>query len=350
METNWFCLLALIAAIYGVLDGYDLGVGMLHPFVGRTSDEREAVRQTILPVWDGNEVWLIAGGGILFLAFPTAYASGFAGFYLAFFVLLWLLIPRGLALELRNEVPHPLTRGFCDGVFVWASTLLGLLYGVALGNVLRGVPLDASGYFFVPFWTILGLGAHPGVFDWYTILAGFSVLGILAVHGAAFLAARSLDPVRRRALSAAKHASIPAVVLATAWAVLSPVANPALRRNYTEHPWAYALPIAAAVAGLGMVVLAWSGRERGTFIASTAVIVLSVGSAAMALYPALLLSTTDRNLDLTIYNSGTSRYGLRVGLAWGGIGLALAAGYSVFAHYRFRGRVPARPRRPATQG
>lgn len=341
METVWFCLLALVAAIYGILDGYDLGVGILYPFVGRTPEERETVRRTILPVWDGNEVWLIAGGGILFFAFPTAYASGFAGFYLAFFVLLWLLIPRGLALELREEVPHPLTRAFCDGVFFWASTLLGLLFGVALGNVLRGVPLEANGYFFVPFWTILGLGPHPGVFDWYTVLAGFSALAILVVHGGAFIAARSTGPVRHRAQTAAKYGSIPAVALGTAWAGLSPVANPVLLRNYLEHPWAYALPAAAEVAGLFMIVLAWRRRERGAFIASTAMILFSVGAAAMALYPALLLSTTSRALDLTIFNSGTSHYALLTGTVWGAIGLMLAAAYSTFAHFRFRGRVPA---------
>ena len=341
METVWFCLLAFVAAMYGILDGYDLGVGMLYPFVGRTPEEREAIRRTILPVWDGNEVWLIAGGGILFFAFPTAYASGFAGFYLAFFVLLWLLIPRGLALELREEVPHPLTRGFCDGVLVWASTLLGLLFGVALGNVLRGVPLDAQGYFFVPFWTIMGLGPQPGVFDWYTVLAGASTLALLAVHGGAFIAARTVGPVRERALNAAKYASIPAVALGTAWAVLSPLANPRLQRNYIEHPWAYALPLAAGVAGLCMIVLAWRRHERGTFVASSAVILLSVGSAAMALYPALLLSTTDRALDLTIYNTGASHYALTTGIVWGSVGLALATGYSIFAHCRFRGRVQA---------
>ncbi|HEV2209234.1 MAG TPA: cytochrome d ubiquinol oxidase subunit II [Verrucomicrobiae bacterium] len=340
METVWFCLLALVAAIYGILDGYDLGVGALYPFIGRTPEERESVRRTILPVWDGNEVWLIAGGGILFFSFPVAYSSGFAGFYLAFFVLLWLLIPRGLALELRDEVPHPLTRGFCDGVFFWSSTLLGFLFGVALGNVLRGVPLDASGYFFVPFWTIMGLGPHPGVFDWYTVLAGFSTLAVLMVHGSAFAAARTVGPVRNRARQAAKYASVPAVMLSTAWAALSPVANPVLNENYFGHPWAYALPVGAGVAGLAMIVLAWLGRERGTFIASSTAIVLSVGASALALYPRLLPSTLDHAQDLTIYNSGASHYALTAGLVWGAFGLTLAFGYSVFAHYKFRGRVP----------
>jgi cytochrome d ubiquinol oxidase subunit II len=330
-----------MAAMYGILDGYDLGVGMLHPFAGRTPEERETVRRTILPVWDGNEVWLIAGGAILFFIFPGAYAAGFAGFYLAFFVLLWLLIPRGLSLELRNEIPHPLARGFCDGVFFWASSSLSLLFGVALGNVLRGVPLDASGYFFVPFWTILGLGPRPGVFDWYTLLAGVSTVALLLVHGGAFLAARSVGPVRDRALAAARYSSIPALLLGTAWAVLSPVANPILLRNYSEHPWAYVLPFAAGVAGLSMVVLAWRKQERALFIATSLMILFSIGAAAMGLYPALLLSTTNRELDLTIFNSGASRYAMAAGLVWGGIGLLLASCYSAFSHYKFRGRVPS---------
>ncbi len=260
-------------------------------------------------------------------------------FYLAFFVLLWLLIPRGLALELREEIPHPLTRGFCDGVFFWASTLLALLFGVALGNVLRGVPLDGKGYFFVPFWTVMGLGPHPGVFDWYTLLAGFSTLTVLMVHGGAFIATRSGGLVRARALTAAKYASLPAVVFSTAWAALSPIVNPALNRNYLDHPWAYVLPGAAGAAGAAMILLAWREREHGTFIASSAAILLSVGACALALYPRLLPSTLDPAAALTIYNSGTSQYALTTGLIWGAVGLALAVGYSTFAHYRFRGRV-----------
>ncbi len=338
METVWFCLLAMVAAIYGVLDGYDLGVGILYPFVGRTPKERNTLRHTILPVWDGNEVWLIAGGAILFFAFPRAYSAAFAGFYLAFFVLLWLLVPRGLALEMRGHVTGSLWRDFCDGSFFAASVALALVYGVALGNVLRGVPLNAQGYFFVPFWTILGIGPHPGVFDWYTLMAGISGLAILVVHGGAFLAMKSTEPMRARAMNAAQWGAPFAVAITTATVVVTPMVNHVLLHNFEAYPWAYSLPAAAAGIELAMLVFAWQRRERATFIASSCFILTLVGSAALALYPILLVSTTERSLDLTIYNSATSHYGLTVGLVWGGIGLVGAAFYSSFAHYLFRGR------------
>lgn len=339
METVWFCLLAIVAAVYGILDGYDLGVGILSPFVGRTHQERAAAHATILPVWDGNEVWLIAGGAILFFVFPAAYAAAFAGFYLAFFVLLWLLIPRGLALEMRGHVEHPLWRDFCDGVFFAASLALGLVYGVALGNVLRGVPLDQSGYFFVPFWTVMGLGPRPGVFDWYTVLIGLGGLAVLVVHGGAFLAFRSAEPIRRRALAAMRRGALPAASLVIAAVLVTPWVNPWLLHNYWRHPWAYAVPAAAGLSILAMVVLAWARRALATFIASSLLILLLVASAALSLYPALLVATTDRAYDLTIHNSATTQYGMAVGLIWGAMGLVLASLYSAFAHYLFRRRV-----------
>src|SRR5256885_4657634 len=147
MATVWFCFLALMVTMYVVLDGFDLGVGTLHLFLARTEEEREEATAAIGPVWNGNEVWLIAGGGVLFLAFPTAYASAFSGLYFGLIIVLWLLVGRGLALELRHQIDHPLWHTACDTVFSLASAALALVFGVALGNVVRGVPLDARGYF-----------------------------------------------------------------------------------------------------------------------------------------------------------------------------------------------------------
>jgi len=289
-------------------------------------------------VWDGNEVWLVAGGAILFFTFPRAFSAAFGGFYLAFFVLLWLLVPRGLALELRGHVASPLWWDFCDGAFFAASAALAFIYGVALGNVLRGVPLDADGYFFVPFWTGLGIRGSPGVFDWYTLMCGISGVAILIVHGAAFLAMRSTDPLYSRAIAAARWGALPAIAVPAATAVVTPVVNPILLHNFSQHPWAYALPATAAGASLAMAVLAWRGRERATFLASSLLILLLVGSAALALYPALLIATTGRPYDLTIYNSSATHYALTAGLVWAGVGLLLAGSYSAVNHYLFRGR------------
>src|SRR5215471_18556410 len=168
--TVWFCLVAIMIAGYVVLDGFDLGAGIVHLFVARGDAERRQVLRSIGPVWDGNEVWLLAGGGTLFFAFPALYAASFSGFYLPLMVVLWLLILRGISIEFRNHITSPVWHPLWDTVFCFASALLAMFFGAALGNVVRGVPLDASGYFFLPLWTDFSVGQSVGVLDWYTVL------------------------------------------------------------------------------------------------------------------------------------------------------------------------------------
>src|SRR3954469_20481015 len=146
METTWFVIVSLMMATYVVLDGFDFGAGILHLFVAKTDLERRTVLAAIGPLWDGNEVWLLAGGGVLFFAFPRAYAAGFSGFYLPLMMVLWLLILRGVSIEFRSMEESPLWRSFWDGVFFLSSSLMAIVLGAALGNVIRGVPLDATGY------------------------------------------------------------------------------------------------------------------------------------------------------------------------------------------------------------
>ncbi|HOK46092.1 MAG TPA: cytochrome d ubiquinol oxidase subunit II, partial [Bryobacteraceae bacterium] len=153
METIWFCLVALMIAVYVVLDGFDIGTGIVYYLVGRTQSQRQKLLRSIGPVWDGNEVWLLASGGVLYLAFPALYASSFSGFYLPLMIVLWLLILRGISIEFRNHLETPVWRPLFDFVFAGASILLAIFFGAALGNVVRGVPLDETGYFFLPLWT-----------------------------------------------------------------------------------------------------------------------------------------------------------------------------------------------------
>ncbi|PYV74377.1 MAG: cytochrome d ubiquinol oxidase subunit II, partial [Acidobacteria bacterium] len=149
----WFWLVAIMIVAYVVLDGFDLGVGILHPFLARTDEDKQLMLRSIGPVWDGNEVWLLAGGGTLYFAFPLLYASAFSGFYLALMIVLWLLIMRGLGVELRMHMEIGVWRSFFDGLFFISSLLLAIFYGAALANVIRGVPLGEDGYFFLPLWT-----------------------------------------------------------------------------------------------------------------------------------------------------------------------------------------------------
>src|SRR6202046_5564458 len=176
MEPVWFVLVAIMIIAYVVLDGFDLGAGVLHLLIARTEEERVTVIRTIGSVWDGNEVWLIAGGGTLYFAFPLLYASAFSGFYLPLMIVLWLLILRGVSLELRNHIDVGVWRALLDGVFGLSSVMLTIFYGAALANVLRGVPLNADGYFFLPLWTNWQPGVLPGILDWYTVIGGIVAL------------------------------------------------------------------------------------------------------------------------------------------------------------------------------
>src|SRR5436190_2697341 len=170
MNFTWYCLVAFMIAGYVILDGYDLGAGIVHLFVARGEDERKMVLRSIGPVWDGNEVWLLAGGGTLYFAFPGLYSSSFSGFYLPLMVVLWLLMIRGISIEFRNHLDNAAWRPFWDTGFALASLLLTVFFGAALGNVIRGVPLDGAGDFFLPLWTDFTTGPEPGILDWYTIL------------------------------------------------------------------------------------------------------------------------------------------------------------------------------------
>ena len=183
----WFWIVAVMMVAYVIFDGFDLGVGILHPFLARTEEEKQVMLRSIGPVWDGNEVWLLAGGGTLYFAFPLLYASAFSGFYLALMIVLWLLIMRGVSIELRMHLEIGVWRAFFDGLFFISSALLAIFYGAALANVIRGVPLGDDGYFFLPLWTDWRLGPHPGILDWYTVIGGVVALVALALHGALYL-------------------------------------------------------------------------------------------------------------------------------------------------------------------
>ncbi|SPE41980.1 Cytochrome d ubiquinol oxidase, subunit II (fragment) [Candidatus Sulfopaludibacter sp. SbA3] len=191
METLWFCLVAAMIAVYVILDGFDLGAGIVHLVVARTDAERRAVLASIGPVWDGNEVWLLAGGGTLYFAFPALYASSFSGFYLPLMMVLWLLILRGIAIEFRNHVRSLVWQPLWDAVFAGASALLAIFFGAALGNVVRGVPLNSAGEFFLPLWTNFAPGQDAGILDWYTVLIGVAALVALTVHGALWVALKT---------------------------------------------------------------------------------------------------------------------------------------------------------------
>src|SRR5499425_1412528 len=205
MGTVWFWLVALMITVYVLLDGFDLGAGAIHLLVARTDAERREVLASIGPVWDGNEVWLLAAGGTLYFAFPPLYASAFSGFYLPLMIVLWLLILRGISIEFRNHVRSLVWDPVWDFLFCASSLLLAVFYGAALGNVVRGVPLDASGYFFEPLWTHFRMGAETGILDWYTILVGVLAFAALVMHGSLWVQLKTSGAVSDRSAAMASR-------------------------------------------------------------------------------------------------------------------------------------------------
>jgi cytochrome d ubiquinol oxidase subunit II len=337
----WFWLVATMITGYVVLDGFDLGAGILHLLIAHTDPERRTVIRTIGPVWDGNEVWLIAGGGTLFFAFPLLYASGFSGFYLPLMIVLWLLILRGIGVELRLHSESPVWRGFFDGCFAISSFLLTIFYGAALGNVIRGVPLEKDGYFFLPLWTNWRVGPEPGVLDWYTVIAGLMALVALTLHGAHYVAVKTSGDLNTRARNIAQTLWLALVLLTviSLWATLS--IRPELLANYKSYPALFVVPAAVALSLAAMKLYRSRGNDKGAFLSSCAYLILMLVGAAAAVYPNLLVSTTDPALNITVYNAASGPYALSVGLVFWGVGMALAIGYFVFTYRMFRGKVSA---------
>src|SRR5437016_6219762 len=199
MATIWFWLVAIMITSYVLLDGFDLGAGAIHRLAAKTDEERRQVLASIGPVWDGNEVWLLAAGGTLYFAFPALYASAFSGFYLPLMIVLWLLILRGASIEFRNHIKSAVWDPLWDFLFWASSLLLAVFFGAALGNVVRGVLLDSSGYFFEPLWTNFRLGDDTGILDWYTIQVGVLALLALMMHGGLWVQMKPSGEVNLRA-------------------------------------------------------------------------------------------------------------------------------------------------------
>jgi cytochrome bd ubiquinol oxidase subunit II len=340
MGTIWFCLVAIMLAVYVLLDGFDLGAGIIHLGVAHNDSERRAVLASIGPVWNGNEVWLLAAGGTLYFAFPALYAAGFSGFYLPLMIVLWLLVLRGISVEFRSHVDSPVWAPLWDVVFAGSSALLAIFYGAALGNVVRGVPLDASGYFFEPLWTNFRLGQATGILDWYTILVGLAAYFVLTLHGSLWVAYKTDGALRQRARRMARL-GWPVVVVLTSlitWATLR--IQPQVLANFLAHPWGVVFPM-LAVAGL--VGVLWTSRREdadgAAFLVSSAYILGMLTSVVFGIYPCVLPASTGANFALTILNAKAPEYGLRVGLIWWAIGISLAASYFVFLYRHSAGRI-----------
>ena len=331
METVWYCLLAWMLATYVVLDGFDFGVGMLHLFVARNETERKQVIRSIGPLWDGNEVWLIAAGGTMFLAFPKLLAVSFSGFYLPLMIVLWLLIFRALGIELRHHLEDRIWTEFWDVAFAGASLLLAIFFGAAMGNVVRGVPLNAEGIFFEPLWTNFRVGQETGILDWFTILTGLTAVLALAHHGALWLSARTDGEVEKRADRFAAGLWPLVCVATVVTALISVLVQPNVKESLSARPWGIVFMGLAVLGLIGAYVLRRRRKVLQAFLASSAYLYGMFASAAIAIYP-YVLPARDPALGLTAQAAATGRNALVVGLYWWIPGMLLACGYFIYLH------------------
>jgi cytochrome bd ubiquinol oxidase subunit II len=325
MSIAAFCVIAFMLTAYVMLDGYDLGIASVSPFIARSERERFALMRSIGPFWNGNEVWLIVAAGSLFALFPLAYASAFSGFYLPFIVVLWLLMFRGIAMELRAHFPSRLWHEFWDAAFALSSGLLVLILGIALGNLLRGLPLAPTGYF---------QGTFARLLNPYALLVGIFSLAVLGQHGIAFAAMRIEGAPAARALRLLRV--LPWVVLML-YAGVS-VATLVVRAGAPEMPAAYAL---SALSLLSLAVLATSAhREQrvAVFLASCAFVASLLATAAATLYP-YLLPALPPNHGVSIFDAVPSRAALVCALTVTIAGSIAVLVYSSFIWRRMGGKV-----------
>lgn len=330
MNVTWFWVLGGMLTAYAILDGYDLGVGALHLWVARTNEERRVALNAIGPVWNGNEVWLIAAGGMMIVSFPRLYAAAFSGFYLALMIVLWLLILRGVSIEFRGQIDHPLWRSLWDTGFWFGSALLALLLGIALGNVLRGLPVGRDGTFQGTFALLL----NP-----YALLIGILSLVVLAWHGTNYLRLKTEGSLQKRAQAWSNRLWLAVTVLIAVATVSTDRVRPMLRANFGSYPWAWVFPLLTAGALVAGYSCRRPDRERGAFRASTLLIAGLMGSAAISVYPNLLSSTLDPTYSLTIYNAASSPLALRSALIANVFGMIGVAVYSTYVHRTFSGKV-----------
>jgi len=329
LQVIWFFLIGGLLIGYAILDGFDLGVGCWYLFT-RQDKERRTLLQAIGPVWDGNEVWLLTGGGAIFAAFPHVYATVFSGFYLALMLVLFALIFRAVAVEFRSSAPSPRWRSAWDGAFALGSLLPALLFGVAWGNLLRGVPLDAEMNYTGTFFTLL----NP-----YALLIGLVGLAMFATHGALYLALKTENELAPKAIHWARKAwgtYLGLLILAMAATLLT---QPQLAPNYNRMHSLWFLPLGTLAAVILIGVFIRIGQPVKAFIASALSIAGLMAMSGAALFPRLVPALGQREWSLTLMNASSSELTLQTMLILALLGLPFVIGYTLWVYRIFGGKV-----------
>lgn len=334
----WYALVALTLAVYLVLDGFDLGAGILHLWVARNDSERRAVLRSIGPVWDANEVWLLAAGASTLLAFPVLFARAFSGFYLPLTFVMWLLLFRALGAELRHQLDHVLWTQFWDAAFAVASLLLVIFFGAALGNLVRGVSLDEAGNFFTPLWTNFRVDPSPGIVDWYTVSVALSAVSALTLHGALWLGRRFEGELQVRCKRAAHFTWKLTAGLTAVVAVSTFVVQEQMGQNLLRHPLWNLAPIGSLSALLGILWWLQQGEWTRSFLASCAYLCGMLACACAAIFP-YALPPRGGSPGILLTDAASSPHELSSALYWWLPGMALVTVYFITMYRSLSTRV-----------
>ncbi len=325
----WFVFLGVMLVGYTILDGFDLGVGILHPMAGNDHDRR-IMLNAIGPLWDGNEVWLVTFGGALFAAFPNAYATVFSGFYVAFMLLLFALIFRAVSIEFRSKTEHPVWRRAWDYGFFGSSLLASLLFGVAAGNVMLGMPVDS--HMVIRQTVLQQLTLYP-------LLLGVLTVALFTMHGAIFLYFKTEGELQRqteRWIWRAFGFFLIAYLLATIYTL---VEVPRAVANFRKHQWLWVVPLLNVLAVANIPRAMFKKQPGYAFVSSCATIAAFATLFATAIFPNLVPSSLDAAWNVTIYNARSSRKTLGIMLLFAAIGLPFVFTYTAVVYWTFRGKV-----------
>ena len=339
MIALWYGILAFMLTTYIVLDGRNFGVGILHRIVARNQAERRQVIAAIGPLWSWHEVWLVGTGGVMVMAFPRLMSASFSGCYLALFLILWCLLLRGISIEVGGHLSDRLWQQFWDAVFVFSNILLAVLFGAALGNIARGVPLTPEGTFYLPFFTNFGIRGNVGLLDWYTVsMAMFCVL-ILSAHGATYLRMKTEGAVHQRSTELARKlwtAIIPAFLLIT---IMTWFVRPELLQGIVFRPIAWAMLAICVASACAIVIGLRHQREQLTLLGSTFLLFGLLMTGAAALFPVMLFSTTEAKFRLVAADCAAPDVSLAIATAWWFPAAILAVVYLLIIRRHYTSKV-----------
>jgi cytochrome d ubiquinol oxidase subunit II len=327
LPTIWFILITVLFIGFFFLEGFDFGVGILTPFLGKTDTDRRVIINTIGPFWDGNEVWFITAGGAMFAAFPNWYATLFSGFYMALFIMLIALIGRGVAFEFRSKLQSLKWRKTWDWVILWGSLLPPFLWGVALANLMRGVPIDAEMNYVGSFWDLISL---------YSVTAGVSIVLLFILHGALFLTLKTEGDIQERARAVALRIGAWTTILLFIFVILSYIETDMFTRHGIDPG---AVPILAGLALFSVQFFLKAKRDGWAFIMTGITIALSTITVFMDLFPRVMISSLNPAWNLTIHNAASSDYSLKVMTIIAVSVLPFVLAYQIWSYWVFRKRV-----------